>query len=236
MKKKHSKSKKTFNWIKTLKISFLIIFAVCLYKCYIFTKPDNAPIKKIKIIATYKHISPQLVKQTTIPFLKNGFFYLNIFGLQNKILEIPWTHRVIIQRQWPNIITIVIEEQHPILRWGSSALLNSKGDVFYPAAESIPTELPVLFGPKNTINKVFTHYQKMQKTLKPLKFTIQELNLNSQGAWHLIVNNGMTIYLGRKNIFERLQQAIKLYPKIKNKRSKPIQSIDLRYNNGIAVK
>jgi|WetSurMetagenome_2_1015567.scaffolds.fasta_scaffold248406_2 cell division protein FtsQ len=220
-----------------LKFIFLMLFLALFVVGFNFTRPSNAPIKRVKIVATYKHVDQKLLQEIVLPFLNAGFFYINVFGLQNTIIkQIPWVHNVYVQREWPNGIIMQIEEQEAFAVWNNSALFNASGDLFAPDPSTFPQNIPMLYGPEAQGRDVFETLKKIQAIVMPLNFTIRELNLTPQHYWHFVVDGGMVVYLGDTEIFERLAAMVKLYPKIVATHHGAIESIDLRYSNGFAVK
>ena len=59
--------------------------------------------------------------------------------------------------------------------------------------------------------------------------------LSERFSWRLWLNNGVKLNLGRKDIGIRVQRFIDLYPEIKNSSDKEVDSVDLRYDTGLAV-
>lgn len=225
----------SLSWTLVLKLLFGLGLLSLVYIGYNTTRPVNAPIKKVKIVATYKHIQPQTLQNAITPFIKNGFYHLNLTGLQHKLLEMPWVYKINIQRTLLNTLKITVDEQQPAAKWNNHAILNTAGEMFTPAQRSIPTDIPELFGPPNTARIVFSYYQKIQHILQPLGVTIKELDLKPLGAWHVTLTNGTKIHLGHTDIFNRLHRLVKIYPTIAAKHRDGIKTIDLRYNDGIAI-
>ena len=62
------------------------------------------------------------------------------------------------------------------------------------------------------------------------------MGLSEEGSWHLLMNNGINLYLGNIDIIKRLSVFIKLYDKLVRDRAEKIFSIDARYNDGLAIK
>ena len=61
--------------------------------------------------------------------------------------------------------------------------------------------------------------------------------LSERFAWQLILNDGVTLDLGRENRVERIQRFMDAYPQIKinKKKNQQVDYIDLRYDTGLAV-
>lgn len=55
-------------------------------------------------------------------------------------------------------------------------------------------------------------------------------------SWRVRLENGIAIELGNADILMRLSDFVSIYPKIIGDNAKDVDSIDLRYSNGVAVK
>lgn len=219
-----------------IKVLVVLTAITILWHGYMVTKPSNAPIKRVDIIASYQHLDPQTLQQIIIPYTGNGFYYLNVFGVKHQLLKLPWVYSVSITRKWPDTITVNIAEQQPIAQWGENALINIDGDIFYPEIATFPKNLPSMFGPENQQRMVFQTYQKMQQLLAPLQQNLVQLTLSSPDLWHLTLASGTTILISDQEPLVQLKQLVKLYPQISQGHNNPPKSIDMRYNNGLAIK
>lgn len=235
-----AKRKIKIPWYKILRYVFaftlFVFISVAAFWLFQITRPSSAPISRVKIFASYQHIPHQILQNAINPYLKNGFFYLNVIGLKHKLLSIPWVDKVAIQREWPSTIAVVIDEQKPIARWGDIALFNADGEMYFPDAQTFPHDIPLLLGPSEQPKIVFKQYKAMGNILATLGLSIQEISLSPQHFWHLTLNSGTVLFLGENEANEQLQELLKFYPKIMLDHDKPPLSIDLRYKNGLAVK
>jgi cell division protein FtsQ len=232
------KTKAASKFAPFFKILFSVILIVLLGSALLFwPKQNNFPVEKIKIVANYEHITPKALQGVVSSYVQNGFFDLDMIGLQHKLRQMPWVYAVSVQRKWPNTIEINVVEQDAKARWKDISLLNSYGQLFYPDNGVLPSNLPILFGPDTEAQRIFQDYQIMQKTLTDLKFKILRLDLVVPNSWHITFDNGLNLYLNDESYLEQLQNFVKVYPKIA--RTKPngkIRVVDLRYSHGMAVK
>ena len=69
------------------------------------------------------------------------------------------------------------------------------------------------------------HYADFSGILSPLKLTIKELIYTPRSAW-LVLDNGITVRLGRENEIKRLQQFAQIWPSLLRK-NKVVSSMSI---------
>lgn len=229
---------------KTRQIALICtIIALITIVIWSFRQHRNSLITKVRVIAPYTHISPAPLQKAIADHIAGTFFGIDVATLRQELIAIPWVHEVYIRRKWPDTLIIKIDEQQPIAQWKNEALLGIDGALFTPPKNSFPPSLPLLLGPEESVREVVTTYQEMERILFPLHFKVAQLDLNEQGNWHITMRredktgNDITVFLGNDNILAKLQGFVAAYPKIVlNDPERIIETIDLRYKNGIAVK
>src|SRR5439155_5826843 len=120
--------------------------------------------------------------------------------------------------------------------WNDTSLLSAAGDLFSPSPKTYPKELPQLAGPEGEQILMAQYYSKMNSVLLPLHFKIARLELTPSMAWSITLENGMKLSIGHKDVLTRLNHFVKVYPKIVGDRVAEVEYIDLRYQNGMAVR
>lgn len=215
----------------------LIGFALMWFLFFIKAKYNDFPIERIKVIATYQHLSPAKLQEIIEPSVKTNFFGLNVSRLKHELLQLPWVHSVEIKRIWPNTVAITVKEETAIANWQNISLVNENGELFTPPKETFPSGLPFFMGAEDHIKEIWQGYTEFSSILAPAKWKIAEIALDEELSWKISLNNGVNIFLGNSNAAEKLRDFIKVYGDIKTANStSDAKSIDLRYKNGFAVK
>ena len=62
------------------------------------------------------------------------------------------------------------------------------------------------------------------------------MTLSDRRAWRIVLSDGSTLLLGRHFTQERLDRFIRAWPRILRENWPRVQTLDLRYTNGFAVK
>lgn len=218
----------------------ILVVGLVIYLSYRFwlqlNDPHTLPFKQVKIIATYRHIQPTVLKAVVGQNLSGGFFSLNADKLRQHILNLPWVANVSVRRIWPSTLLITIQEKHAIARWGNQQVVNAKGELFTPSAQSIPNDLPVLIGPNNSKEEVLNKFQYFNQLLSTINLKIAELSLSRRQAWRLRLHDGIEVVIGRYDVDQRFAQFVRLFPKLIGDRWRQVDYVDLRYQNGLAIR
>ena len=149
--------------------------------------------------------------------------------------------RAVVQREFPNRLRVTIEEHRPVAWWGengSGELVNTLGEVF----EASPDEadnLPELAGPEGRSAEVWALYQALQPVFARLEFDLERLEFGERGSWRARLHNGAEIEIGRgtpEELQARVQRFIGTLPQLTERYAGALQSVDLRYPNGYALR
>ena len=65
--------------------------------------------------------------------------------------------------------------------------------------------------------------------------TLTSLALSERFSWQLWLDNGIRLNLGRKDKAKRVQRFIDVYPRMEQRADAQVDTIDLRYDTGLAV-
>jgi cell division protein FtsQ len=220
--------------IKILSISLVILI---IYAGYLqLNNPKTLPFHSVKIEAPLNFVNPAVLQAAVQSNLFGGFFSLDVKRLQQSLLNIPWVRSVHFRRIWPSKLVITVREYQPLALWGANGVISESGAIFYPEISNLPKHLPVLYGEPQYAKKIVKKYQVLEKELQSAALAIGSLTLTPRMAWQLRLSNGILVTIGRKNIDQRLQQFVQLYPRIIGGKANQALRVDLRYPNGFAVK
>jgi cell division protein FtsQ len=64
---------------------------------------------------------------------------------------------------------------------------------------------------------------------------LTSLQLDARGAWELVLDNGVSVRVGRKQVDERLARFTDTALRLVAQRAHDIDYVDLRYTNGFAI-
>lgn len=201
-------------------------------------KQGTHPIRSVRVLGDLQFQDPQQLQQLIEPQIAEGFFHIDVDGLSRSLEALAWIQRASVRRIWPDLLVVTLSEQQPIARWNGTALLNQFGETFAPLQLDLPAllALPELSGPAGTEMVMVQHYRDYMRLVEPYQLRPSRLALNERRAWELGFENGMQLQLGRENMQQRLQRFMQIYARVVEPHLPEIESLDLRYTNGFALK
>ncbi len=214
-----------------LVVAFLVWFASRV-ESYL-TDSSQMPMSELIIQGQRQYVTDDEIRNVLLnnPSIRN-YFSINVDTIQSKIESLPWVYRTSVRKSWPNTIRVYIQEQPVIAFWNDDQLLNKHGEVFSAEVERASNSLVKLYSPDDRIKQVLSKYQKLNNLLQLNNYHITSLSLNIRNALTVVLNNGITLRLGREDTMARVQRFIDHFPAL-DKDS--IDYIDLRYDTGFSV-
>ncbi|MCD6038736.1 MAG: ftsQ [Gammaproteobacteria bacterium] len=225
-----------FSW-KTA-IHFIYFILLIYFAGYFLSQCKTTyyfPIKEVKI-AGVQHLNHNEVQRLLTPLVSKGFFAINVEHIKESLAQFSWVADVSVRRLWPNQILIQVVEKSPLALWNEGKLLSTSGQLFSPPPETYPADLPQFLGPEGTQLKMMENYAKISAILAPLHFTIKRFEFTRGQTWIFLLNNGIKLNVGHKDVLTRVNDFVKVYPKIIGNRASEVEGVDLRYSNGLAVR
>lgn len=195
-----------------------------------------------------RHVNELTIRGTALPRLRGNFFTTDLDAVRQAFEAVPWVRRASVRREWPNRLIVALEEHQALATWGEDEgrLLSVNGELFTAnlaeAEDDLgkDSNLPQLTGPKGSEKEVLARYTELLKWFEPLNLLPEELALSNRYAWRVKLNNGTTVELGREQnghtLKDRVQRLIAVHPKLMQIANGKIESVDMRYANGLAVK
>lgn len=198
--------------------------------------PDNLPLNTVRIDTPLVQVSQETIRNIVLPHADKGFIGLNVMEVRQTLEALPWVYQATVRRSWPDVLLISVKEQQAVARWASGGLLNPQGQQFDPGSGEDWSGLPLLRGPAGSEKIVMQEYRQMQQMLQPLGLLISNVTMDERRAWSLQVGGTLRLGLGRNDVERRLLRFVRVYPGVLEPRQAGIESVDLRYTNGFAIR
>lgn len=195
---------------------------------------NRVPIRAVEIHGDLHHVTRDELRALIGPYTSWGWLRLPAERLSLRLEELNWVATASVRRKWPLDVSITITERRPVARWGRDALLDESGVAFDPGGP-INRTLPLLEGPEGNEKLMLDRYRAFSARLGARSLALDELNLDSRGAWRLGLRDGPQLRLGADSVDLRLQRALVALDELAGEREMEIAYLDLRYPNGFAV-
>ena len=231
MLKKESTIKKATSFV------YVLIFFTLMFLVYQLMTSSNFPINEIGIKGEYENINKSQINLIKNKFIKKNFFGINLEETRKAFKKLPWIRDVSIRRDWQKFgLLVEIESHKPIARWSNRGLVNNFGEIFHAAYDE---KLPLFVGPDEFANEMTVKYYQINKILEKELMQIGTISLSNRLSWEIYTNNNMRLFLGKENgenIIKKLKLLINNYQYILSESKSRIEYVDLRYQDGFAVK
>lgn len=192
------------------------------------------PLRKIDVNGYLDHVNREQVKLIVQQEMKGNFFTLDIKKIRGAFEKLPWVRTVNVRRRWPNRLEVTLEEHQALARWGSIGLVNTRGEVFQAASDSV---LPEFIGPTaESAKDIAEHYALFKATFEPLKQVPVQVVLSPRRSWQVRLKSGLNLELGREEVVQRMVKFAGVFERSVARLPATINYVDLRYPNGFAVR
>jgi len=204
--------------------------------------PGLLPLHSVHLSAAPQRVVAEDVLQAVRNEVNGNLFTVDIERLRQSLEKLPWVRSVSIRREFPDRLTVALEEHQAVARWNGAALVNTHGEVFDAFSEA---QLPEFIGQEGDSFEVAQRYGEFRQQLAALNLQVAQLALTPRHAWRVILSNGMTLELGREEMQQRLARFVAVYPyslaiqKTEDRRQRTegtVAYVDLRYRNGFAIR
>ncbi|NIP73401.1 MAG: FtsQ-type POTRA domain-containing protein [Gammaproteobacteria bacterium] len=199
-------------------------------------EPSSLPLRSVQVEGSFRHLRSQELQQAVAAHAGGGFFTVDIEAIREAVLQRPWVDTVSVRRIWPDILRIRVTEHRPLARWGDDGLVSVDGVWFRPPRDELARHLPELHGPDGFQRQLVRRYREINGMLRVLGRHVTGLAVNERRAWRMVLDNGVEVRLGRRELESRLRRLVSVYPQVLARRAEGIAAVDLRYTNGFAVR
>jgi cell division protein FtsQ len=232
------KKKETFSisygWLNRF-IPVLIICAVLFVAQDHLSNPNTLPVTKIRVHGVFVNVDEEMLHRAIDGVIAGGYFNIDVERVRGVVETLPWVQEASVRRVWPDTLSVSVIEQQPVAISKQAGLINAQGNIFKPANKLMPTSLPVFDGDVSLSKLMLSKYYEMSAQLNRQNLKITYLNIDMRHAVKLKLNNGLSIILGRGETMYKLERFMSIYAKSLSSYVNDIESVDLRYTNGMAI-
>ncbi len=203
-------------------------------------------IKGITVRGEVSHNNAATLRANVSARLVGGFYSMDLARVRSTFEAVPWVRRAVVRRDFPNRLSVTLQEHHAVAYWGGDEdlrLINNFGEVFEAnVGEVEQEELPLLSGPEGRGAEVLAMYQTLLPLFERQNLPVDQLELSGGGSWRARLDTGASIELGRgatTDIVARAQRFLGTITQVTSRyarQARAVESADLRHENGYAVR
>ncbi len=197
---------------------------------------DRYPIQKIQIVGELNNVDRSVLKAALTPYVSENFFTVDLDKLKETAESLTWIDYADAKKEWPNTLVVELQERIPVANWGKKHFLSTKGEIFLAENVQPKANLPTFIGREEQAAVIAERYTKMQKILSEIGLSVVTLQLADRVSWNAQLDNGLVLVIDEKNSLDKLKRLTALYPLFSEQQKQQLLKIDLRYENGLAIK
>lgn len=203
------------------------------------------PIAGIKVDGEVTHNNAVTLRANVAPQLAGNFFTVDLARARTAFESVPWVRKAVVRREFPNKLRATLTEHVPVAHWGDEAgskLVNGFGEVFEANVAEVDDQLPRLDGPVEQAGQVLGMYRLLAPLFQPYELNVVELGLSSRGSWHVLLDSGALVELGRgrsEEVVARTERFLRTVSQVAAQYGRTVASVegaDLRHNEGYALR
>lgn len=199
---------------------------------YVVHLPQLLPLRQVSLSTTPQQVDEAEVLQVVRERVQGNLFTVDIERLKSELEKLPWVRGVQIRREFPDRLSVAIEEHQALAYWNEDELVNQQGEVFSADSDA---SMPRFVGQTGDSALLTQRYAQFTTQLAQVGLHIQQMVETPRRAWQLRLDNGMVLELGSEQMQQRLERFVTVYPYSLANRQDGVKTVDLRYRNGFAV-
>jgi len=200
------------------------------------------PLRELVLVSAPRQVSPDQIEHAARGAMLGNFFTVDLEAARTAFEKLPWVRKVAVRRQWPDGLSLMLEEHEAVARWrqpnGEPGLVNRQGEVFIAERPDGLPALPQLSGPDGSAPEILARHAEFGGVLAGIGRRIDAVVLTPRRAWQLKLDDGVAIDLGREQgrhpLGERVERFAAHYDSLRQ-RFGSVRVVDMRYPNGFVL-
>lgn len=197
---------------------------------------DNYPIQRITVMGELQHVDQKVLQAALSPYMVENFFTVDLEKIKETTESLTWIDFADAKKEWPNTLIVYLQERVPVANWGKSEFLSVKGEIFSAEHVQPDVNLPTFIGKPDQAVEIAERYTKMQEILREVGLSVKTIELEDRISWRAQLDNGLMLVVDDKDSMEKLKRFTRLYAMFTEQQKQQLFKVDLRYENGLAIK
>ena len=132
-------------------------------------------------------------------------------------------------------LRVTVEPEVPVARWRDEALLSNRGRIIAPLWDNAPGALPALPAPRARRPSLWRSYLRVAEMLQGHQLAVARVEESAAGDIEVTLQGGVHLRLGTDAQVARLRRVDAVLSAALAAQLDRVDSIDARYDNGVAV-
>ena len=197
---------------------------------------DRFPIRQIQVVGDLHYVDKAMLQAALQPYMEDNFFSVNLDEVKQTAEAMTWIDHAKVRKEWPNTLIVTLQERIPVANWGEKHFLSVKGEIFFAEHVQPNPNLPTFIGKPEQAQLIAENYVQMQQVLQVTGLKIKTLEISDRISMTLQLNNGLTLVVDDKDSLDKLKRFTELYQLFTDDQRQQLSRVDLRYENGLAIK
>jgi len=165
-----------------------------------------------------------------------NFFTVDLKKVKQTTESLTWIDYADAKKEWPNTLIVYLQERVPVANWQKNEFLSVKGEIFSAEHVQPDVNLPTFIGKPDQAAVIAQRFSKMQEILREVGLSVNSLELEDRISWKAQLDNGLMLVVDDKHSVEKLKRFTRLYSMFTEQQKQQLFKVDLRYENGLAIK
>ena len=200
---------------------------------WIYVSLDR-PVRSVEVIGALAPAEAAEVERRLNELKPRRLLSTDLGALREHLLALSWPRLVQIRRVWPDTISIRIERQLVVAKWGGEGYLTAGGELVGGVDRTVG--VPRLDCEIASPQKALEIYRYLQDIASEDDLEISSLAENALGEWRLELANGVRAHLGADALRSRMGRFMQVHRHLAQVNAQAVRYLDLRYANGAAVR
>lgn len=209
------------------------LFGLAAVAGWIYVSLDR-PVRNVEVIGSLAPAEAAEVERRLKELNPRRLLSTDLGALREHLLALSWPRLVQVRRVWPDTISIRIERQLVVAKWGGEGYLTAGGKLVGGLDRSV--RVPLLDCEVASPHKALEVYRYLQDIASEDDLEISALAENALGEWHLELASGARAQLGAEALRSRMRRFMQVHRHLAQVNAQPVRYLDLRYTNGVAVR
>ena len=194
----------------------------------------DRPVRSVEVIGSLAPAEAAEVRRRLSELKPRRLLSTDLGALREHLMDLSWPRLVHIRRVWPDTISIRIERQLVVAKWGDEGYLTAGGELVSGLDRAVT--VPLLDCEVASPQKALEVFRYLQDIAAEDGLEIRALAENALGEWRLELANGVRAHLGADALRSRMGRFMEVHRHLAQQSEQALRYLDLRYANGAAVR